>query len=48
MPANAAPEGTSPPAGPRTRHQAPEVGAFLLEEILHWALARKQPHKLVA
>lgn len=32
------------PAGrPENRHQAAEVGAFLLEDVLHWALARKPP-----
>jgi hypothetical protein len=32
-----------PVGRPENRHQAAEVGAFLLEDILHWALARKQP-----
>jgi len=31
-----------PVGRPENRHQAAEVGAFLLEDILHWALARKQ------
>jgi hypothetical protein len=30
---------------PENRHQAAEVGAFLLEDILHWALARKDPDR---
>ena len=30
-----------PVGRPENRHQAAEVGAFLLEDILHWALARK-------
>jgi hypothetical protein len=34
-----------PVGRPENRHQAAEVGAFLLEDILHWALARKQPHR---
>ncbi len=32
-----------PVGRPENRHQAAEVGAFLLEDILHWALARKVP-----
>jgi hypothetical protein len=32
-----------PVGRPENRHQAAEVGAFLLEDLLHWALARKQP-----
>lgn len=32
-----------PVGRPENRHQAAEVGAFLLEDILHWALARKMP-----
>ena len=32
-----------PVGRPENRHQAAEVGAFLLEDILHWALARKEP-----
>jgi hypothetical protein len=32
-----------PVGRPENRHQAAEVGAFLLEDILHWALARKNP-----
>jgi class 3 adenylate cyclase/tetratricopeptide (TPR) repeat protein len=31
-----------PVGRPENRHQAAEVGAFLLEDILHWALARKR------
>ena len=31
-----------PVGRPENRHQAAEVGAFLLEDILHWALARKE------
>jgi type IV secretory pathway TraG/TraD family ATPase VirD4 len=34
-----------PVGRPENRHQAVEVGAFLLEDILHWALARKNPHR---
>jgi hypothetical protein len=34
-----------PVGRPENRHQAAEVGAFLLEDILHWALARKQPDR---
>ena len=34
-----------PVGRPENRHQAAEVGAFLLEDILHWALARKNPHR---
>jgi hypothetical protein len=34
-----------PVGRPENRHQAAEVGAFLLEDILHWALARKQPNR---
>lgn len=30
-----------PVGRPENRHQATEVGAFLLEDVLHWALARK-------
>lgn len=30
-----------PVGRPENRHQAAEVGAFLLEDLLHWALARK-------
>jgi hypothetical protein len=30
-----------PVGRPENRHQAAEVGAFLLEDVLHWALARK-------
>lgn len=31
-----------PVGRPENRHQAAEVGAFILEDLLHWALARKQ------
>jgi hypothetical protein len=31
-----------PVGRPENRHQAAEVGAFLLEDLLHWALARKR------
>ena len=34
-----------PVGRPENRHQAAEVGAFLLEDILHWALARKPPDR---
>src|SRR5581483_9322284 len=34
-----------PVGRPENRHQAAEVGAFLLEDILHWALARKAPNR---
>ena len=34
-----------PVGRPENRHQAAEVGAFLLEDILHWALARKDPER---
>jgi hypothetical protein len=34
-----------PVGRPANRHQAAEVGAFLLEDILHWALARKRPDR---
>ena len=34
-----------PVGRPENRHQAAEVGAFLLEDILHWALARKHPDR---
>jgi hypothetical protein len=34
-----------PVGRPENRHQAAEVGAFLLEDILHWALARKRPDR---
>jgi hypothetical protein len=34
-----------PVGRPENRHQAAEVGAFLLEDILHWALARKEPDR---
>jgi hypothetical protein len=30
-----------PVGRPENRHQAAEVGAFILEDLLHWALARK-------
>lgn len=30
-----------PVGRPENRHQATEIGAFLLEDVLHWALARK-------
>ena len=30
-----------PVGRPENRHQAAEVGAFLLEDLLHWALTRK-------
>ncbi|MBW3614419.1 MAG: hypothetical protein KY439_03805 [Actinobacteria bacterium] len=30
-----------PVGRPENRHQAAEVGAFILEDVLHWALARK-------
>lgn len=30
-----------PVGRPENRHQATEVGAFILEDLLHWALARK-------
>lgn len=30
-----------PVGRPENRHQAQEVGAFLLEDLLHWAMARK-------
>ncbi len=32
-----------PVGRPEHRHQAGEVGAFLLEDLLHWAMARKDP-----
>jgi hypothetical protein len=35
-----------PVGRPENRHQAAEVGAFLLEDILHWALARKRRDRL--
>lgn len=31
-----------PVGRPENRRQAAEVGAFLLEDVLHWALARKR------
>jgi hypothetical protein len=34
-----------PVGRPENRHQASEVGAFLLEDVLHWALARKPPDR---
>ncbi|MDQ1566257.1 MAG: hypothetical protein QOF96_1137 [Actinomycetota bacterium] len=34
-----------PVGRPENRHQAAEVGAFLLEDILHYALARKDPER---
>ncbi|HEV8627085.1 MAG TPA: hypothetical protein VG034_21780 [Acidimicrobiia bacterium] len=34
-----------PVGRPENRHQAAEVGAFLLEDVLHWALARKPPDR---
>jgi hypothetical protein len=34
-----------PVGRPENRHQAAEVGAFLLEDVLHWALARKYPDR---
>ncbi len=34
-----------PVGRPENRHQAAEVGAFLLEDVLHWALARKRPDR---
>jgi len=34
-----------PVGRPENRHQGAEVGAFLLEDILHWVLARKQPDR---
>jgi hypothetical protein len=30
-----------PVGRPENRHQAAEIGAFILEDLLHWALARK-------
>lgn len=30
-----------PVGRPENRHRAAEVGAFILEDLLHWALARK-------
>jgi hypothetical protein len=32
-----------PVGRPEHRHQAAEVGAFILEDLLHWAMARKPP-----
>jgi hypothetical protein len=32
-----------PVGRPEHRHQASEIGAFLLEDLLHWAMARKDP-----
>lgn len=34
-----------PVGRPENRHQAAEVGAFLLEDLLHWAMARKPRHR---
>lgn len=34
-----------PVGRPENRHQAAEVGAFILEDLLHWALARKQRNR---
>jgi hypothetical protein len=34
-----------PVGRPEHRDQAAEIGAFLLEDLLHWAMARKDPHR---
>src|SRR3954454_16752143 len=34
-----------PVGRPENRNQAAEVGAFLLEDLLHWAMARKDPSR---
>jgi len=34
-----------PVGRPEHRHQASEIGAFLLEDLLHWAMARKDPSR---
>lgn len=34
-----------PVGRPEHRHQAGEIGAFLLEDLLHWAMARKDPQR---
>ena len=34
-----------PVGRPEHRNQASEIGAFLLEDLLHWAMARKEPDR---